>query len=276
MRNLHRIQRAVYETPWMILPSIHESIRNQLEAHINNPNIQIPMEDDKEDDIEKSESIVPSIRIINASGIIGKRLSMLEMECGGLDLDMLLDEVEEAVEDPSVSEIVMLFNSPGGTVVGTPEAAEYLSKLNEKKSIFAYTDTLMASAAYYLGSQCTAIYCSPSSTVGSVGVYAVYLDESIAIANAGVKVNAISAGKYKTMGAPWKVMTDEERSILQAEVDQIHTDFKSAVKSKRDIKDEYLEGQVFNGVQAVEHGFADGNISSLKEMIEFIKSVGQQ
>jgi protease-4 len=274
MKSLIRIQEAVYNRPWLILPSIHETIRKQLELHIAG-GLQMPInpmddEDEDEDEELKMAATSPYIEIINIEGIIGKRLSMLEMECGGCDVDMISDQLDEAVENPDVSEIVLYINSPGGTVIGVPELAAKIAEIDKKKRCTAFVDVLCASAAFYIASQCSQIFCTPSAEIGSVGVYSIYIDETRMLENAGVKVNAISAGTYKLTGASFKVMTEEERSMLQADVDNIYNQFKAAVTSKREIKDEYLQGQVFNGEQAVMNNFADGNINSMSELMKLL------
>ena len=84
--------------------------------------------------------------------------------------------------------------------------------------------------------------------------------------NDGIKMNAISAGKYKLLGAYWKPMTDEERAILQARVDSIHRDFKDAVLNRREVDEQQMEGQIFNGEEAARIGLIDGLVEGIDEL----------
>jgi protease-4 len=262
-----RIARLIYQTPWLVLPATHETIRKQFENHLQNPSaFQMPMDDEDEEE-EFSVLATSNTAVLAVDGIIGKHLSMLETMCGGVDVDMISEQLDAAMEDESIENIVMYFNTPGGTVVGVPEIAEKIAECGRKKKTIAYADVLCASAGYYMASQCDAIYCAPSATLGSVGVYSIYLDESRALENMGVKVNAISAGSMKLAGAPFKPMTDEERAMFQAETDRIYNDFKAAVTAKRNITDSDLQGQVFSGPDVIDKGFADGFINSLGELL---------
>lgn len=266
MKSLLRIQHIVYSQPWMVLPSTHETIRNQLTKYMASPMPEMPeMPEDEEFDYG-----MPNVAIILVEGIIGKHLDMLATMCGGVDVDCICDQIEEAAQDENITDIVMYFNTPGGTVTGVPEVSAKIAEISKEKRCTAFVDVLCASAGYYMASQCSNIYCSPSSTIGSIGVYSIYLDQSVALANEGIKVNAISAGKYKLMGAEFKQMTDDERAMIQADTDVIYNDFKAAVLSNRSVADEDMQGQCFTGVQAVEKGLADGNINSLSELLELL------
>jgi protease-4 len=127
---------------------------------------------------------------------------------------------------------------------------------------------MCCSGALWLAMSCGSFYCTESSDVGSVGVYSVYLDESAALEKEGVKVNAISAGKYKLTGASFQPMTADDRKMLQDGVDKIYAQFKAAVTRNRAIADEYLQGQVYDGEDAVKYGFCDGLVESITDLLD--------
>lgn len=271
MKNLTKIIESVYQKTWLITPSMHESIRRQLENVLSGNITMIPDED--EDEKEDKLSLINEgsmIGIVSVDGIIGKHLSLLETKCGGVDCDSISEQLKNMEEDPNVTSILMYFNTPGGTVSGVPELSSLISEIDKKKKCTAYVDVICASAGFYLASQCSSIFVSPTAELGSVGVYSIYFDESVALSNEGIKVNAIYAGKYKLTGAPFKVMTDEERAMLQADIDKIYIGFKSAVTSKRDIKDEDLQGQIFSGEDLISKNFADGQVNSMREMLTIL------
>ena len=68
------------------------------------------------------------------------------------------------------------------------------------KPTMAYTDSEMASAAYWIASAADKVVASPSSTVGSVGVYMVVADYSKAAEAQGIKMVVIKSGKFKGAG----------------------------------------------------------------------------
>jgi signal peptide peptidase SppA len=176
---------------------------------------------------------------------------------------------EQAAADPTIEKVLLDIASPGGSVTGVPETGAALARLAERKPVAAWTDSVMASAAYWFGSQAGTIIASPSSRVGSIGVYSIFTDRSGFLEKLGMKVNAISAGKYKLAGAPFKPMEDEERALFQASVDKIRDQFHGAVNAKRSLKQGSMEGQCFDGEDAHANNLVDHLAHSVDEVIAF-------
>jgi hypothetical protein len=106
-----------------------------------------------------------------------------------------------------------------------------------------------------------------SAAVGAVGVYSIITDETEKYAKEGTIKKPIVAGKYKLIGQPFHKLTDEEEAILTADVIESAKDFKACINSKRNIKEEYLEGLDFNGKSALANGFVDIVVDSLDEFL---------
>ena len=259
-----RILERVMSSDWAITNTALESIISTLD-NIDARGIEARMPSKQ---METSMvSIVGNTGVINASGIIGKSLSSLEMMCGGLDVNALVSSAESLANDPSVNKIVMNWNSPGGTVTGVPEAYDALVAVGRKKMLISYTETMMASAAQWLASAAVSTYAAKSATVGSIGVYNLILDRTVELAQAGVRVDAIQAGKYKLLGAPFKALSSEERAMLQERVDAIHKDFKAAVTRNRNVDAAAMEGQGLTGSQGLKAGIVDAIYPSLSSLL---------
>ena len=86
----------------------------------------------------------------------------------------------------------------------------------------------------------------------------------------GLKVNAISAGKHKLDYAPFKPLSEDARERLQTNVDKWHARFKSEVSLKHSIPTENMEGQVFEGYEAVEAGLASGVVNSTADVLRLL------
>jgi hypothetical protein len=113
------------------------------------------------------------------------------------------------------------------------------------------------------------VVASPSSTVGSVGVYMNLVDLSKAYDMAGAKSILIKSGIYKGVGAEGTTMTAEQMSNLQAGVDAIHADFKAAVNMKRSmVKADAMEGQTFSGKQAAQNGMVTGLADNFNQAVQ--------
>jgi protease-4 len=118
---------------------------------------------------------------------------------------------------------------------------------------------MMASAAYWVGSQATDIVGSPSSRVGSIGVYIPHADYSKAYEKEGIKMEVISNkdGVHKGAGLEGTTLTSEQKEQIQAEVEEIFTLFKSAIQQTRNIDEETMQGQAFMGQSARDNNLID-------------------
>jgi signal peptide peptidase SppA len=277
MKNYPHIISKVYGEPWVITPDKHLAIRTLLETRLGESvgtgNFYHSY-DGKTHGVEPPEDYdypepqrFGNTYVIPVYGIIGKHLSSLELACGGCSLDTVAQMLKVARNDSSIDHIILHFDSPGGTVVGVPEAAKLIADIAEEKEVTAYCECLCASGAYWLASQANQFVCTESAAIGSIGVYAVYFDETAALAKEGVKVNPISAGEFKLSGAYFKPMTETERNMFQDRVDGIYKKFKEACTSKRHIDDSVMQGQVLCGTEAANVGLVDGIVEDLEELL---------
>jgi signal peptide peptidase SppA len=274
MKNYPHIIAKVFGEPWLITREKFQAIEAILLARLEKESegaIAKPKaQEDDEDAKDKTEDGGPKMivedgtAIIPVHGIIGKHLDWMEMMSGGVDLDTVNAMTDAAQADGSVNRILYDFRSPGGTVTGIPEMGRKMYR--SKKKTVAYTDSEANSGALWLATQAHEFYATSSSRVGSIGVWTASLDISRRMENDGVRMNAVSAGKYKLLGAYWKPMTDEERAVLQARVDSIHDAFKGAVNTRREVETKYMEGQIFDGEEAARIGLVDGLVDDISEL----------
>lgn len=176
---------------------------------------------------------------------------------GATGLDEIESAVREAAADPGVESIALNIDSPGGTVRGTPEAADAIYEASKVKPVTAHTAGTMASAAYWLGSQAQSVTMTRSASVGSIGVMVPHIDQSKRAEMLGVKVELFTTGKFKAAGFPGTSLTEAQRELIQERIDQVFGDFKSAVtRQGRAIPAEAMQGQTFYGPQAEALGLA--------------------
>jgi len=198
------------------------------------------------------------VAVVPLRGVCGRHLSEFAMECGGCDVDRVREAVAAADDDPAVRAIVLDVDSPGGSVCGVYEAAAVVR--GTRKAVVAYAPDQCASAAYWIASQADFIVVGPTADVGSVGVYCALLDKSRAYDARGLRVDMIASGANKGAGYPGTTLTDEQRAVLQSQVDYVASLFKAAVLRGRagDEPDEsILDGRCLVGAQAVAANLAD-------------------
>lgn len=204
--------------------------------------------------------------VIPIAGVIGKGLSPIEKMTGAVDVNAIADAIDEFSANPQVTRIAFQVSSPGGTVTGVEELANKVRNIS--KPTMAYTDSEMASAAYWIASAADKVVASPSSTVGSIGVYMTIADMTEMAKAQGIKMVVIKSGKFKGAGIPGTSLSEEQVANLQQGVDEIHADFKAAVlQTRKLVKAEDMEGQVFSGKQAAQRGLVTGLADSFSEAV---------
>jgi ClpP class serine protease len=202
--------------------------------------------------------------VIPIHGMIGKGLSPIDA-IGSADVDVISDWIDDAMA-AKPARIIFDINSDGGTTEGVEELADKVRGLGIET--IAYSSGSMNSAAYWIGSASDRVIVSPSSSVGSIGVYLAFMDQSAAAAAAGIKPVVISSGPLKGLGIPGTSLTEDQAAYLQSEVNAIAADFKAAVRNKRSlVKDEDMQGQSMQGKVAAAKGLVTGLAPSLKALI---------
>jgi len=212
------------------------------------------------------------VAVVPVYGVLAKNLSAFEESCGGgTDINPIAHALMQAEKDPEVVKTVLDFDTPGGEVTGIPETGARIRKLALSKPVIAFSDATTASAGYWLASQADEFYGTPSSRQGSIGVYSAWLDQTLALEKAGYSLELFAAGKHKAMGMPFRGLSDEERDMLQANVDAIYRDFKAAVTSnRRGVAEETMQGQMFRAPEALERGLLDGIVADWEEFVDLV------
>lgn len=201
------------------------------------------------------------VAVLSIEGILAPKANMFMRVSGASSTQMINAQVESAIADPRVKSLILVIDSGGGSVIGTPELAATVRELSAVKPIVAVTDGTMASAAYWIGSAANAVFGSgPTVNVGSIGVVATHNYTP----NAGSsQTTEITAGRYKRMASPSKPLDEEGAAYIQAKVDHIYSVFLDAVAEHRGttvdaVLEHMADGRMFVGQQAVDAGLLDG------------------
>lgn len=165
--------------------------------------------------------------------------------------------------DKSVKGVFLDYDSPGGSTLGALEAAEALQALSVDKrdATVAYTDQIMASAAYFLAASAGTIMSARTAYTGSIGVFTFFADWTGFLDQIGIKVEVFhnTGGDLKTTWLPWSSLTDEQRVHLREHIDKAYGHFSQFVDANRPtLVDGSKRGQVFLGDEAQERGVVDG------------------
>jgi signal peptide peptidase SppA len=174
-------------------------------------------------------------------------------------VEEISNAIQRAVNDPKVRALMLDFDSPGGSVTGTPELAALVADSSAVKPFVSYTDSLQCSAAYWVGSQCSAVLASPSASIGNVGCYMTFLDISKLLDDMGAKVEVINNddSPLKGMGVFGTALNDGHKAFLQQSVNDTANAFKQDVSEKRGCSGEAMNGGWYSGCRAMKLKLAD-------------------
>lgn len=185
--------------------------------------------------------------------------------------------IRAAVKSPAVDGIMLLVDSPGGTVAGTDELARDIELAGQAKPFRVHADDLMASAAVWATATAERITASQTTEVGSIGTILVVQDTSEFLAQKGVKVHVVSTGAMKGAGAEGAPVTDEQLRMLGDRVANVNAHFVNAMQSGRRLTNRQLEavsdGRVFIASRALELGLIDAVMSADDAVASFRRSL---
>jgi signal peptide peptidase SppA len=239
----------------------HET-REQIEARIGQP-LNGP---------SRGYEVQRGVAVIPIHGAISKRATMFSDISGGASTAQTAQAMNDALDDPNVSSIVLDIDSPGGAVDGTQELADLVYAARGLKPTVAVGNGMMASAAMWIGASASKVFAtSGTAVIGSIGVLQAHMDVSKAQEKQGVKTTEITAGRYKRIASSYGPLTDEGRATLQDQVDQVYSVMVDSVARGRGVSSDAVEanmaqGRVFIGKQAQKAGLIDG-IDTLESVI---------
>jgi signal peptide peptidase SppA len=277
MTHTHLIN-AVFAQPWLVTPSAHHAVAELVKAHVLSPTARQREGTDICGGAVELESMTveEGVAFIPVGGVIGRKLTGFEKGAGAVDVYDVETDLDEAEDDPRVSAIFLVFDSPGGMVNGTPELAERIEQ--STKPVYAWVSGMACSAAYWLACACEGIFATKTAEVGSVGVYIPWIDQSKAFENAGLSSEPITSGPLKALGFPGTSLSEEQRAHLQESVDKLAANFKGYVNARRggEVPDEMMHGQSVMADDALDAGMIDGIYRSLAECVSDVIGTAQK
>jgi len=202
------------------------------------------------------------IGLIPIHGPVEQHLSSELMKAGGTALDWVSQGLDKMLANEQIGAIVLHMDCPGGVVYGVQELSDKIFAGRDRKPIYSMVDSMACSAGYWIATAATMTICTPGGDVGSVGVYIMHVDHSMALEAEGVKVTMVHAGKHKVEMAPYAPLTEEAKGELQSRVDTIEEKFHAALRHNRattleDVRSNYGQGRVVAADKALKLGMID-------------------
>ena len=174
---------------------------------------------------------------------------------GLFNLDRIHSTVAAVGRNPAVSALVLLLDTPGGSVLGLRAAADALMSMPAHRPVIAYSQRLAASAGMYLAAAAQEFHAAPGAYIGSIGTVATLSDSTGFWAKLGVDRRVYTGdSSLKSIGmGPITAAHDEH---MAATVQQYSTEFKTWMADRRQLKPAAMQGQAWEARLAPK-GMAD-------------------
>ncbi|MBP8000282.1 MAG: signal peptide peptidase SppA [Chloroflexi bacterium] len=188
---------------------------------------------------------------------------------------VVISDLRAAEADPTIKAIVLLVDSPGGTVTGSKEIYEVIKEIN--KPIVVSMGALAASGGYYISAPANYILARSDTWTGSIGVISQVITAEELLNEVGVDVVIITSGENKSIGSPFREMTPEQIAIFQALVDESFAEFVQVIVEGRGLSEsvvrELADGRIYSGRQAVTNGLVDA-LGTLQDAVAKAAALG--
>lgn len=268
-----RILSRIKSQPWACTPEVMETImdianRQNLSPEAVAKELGRPLRNSYDVEMRDGVAVLP------VQGPLIRYATMFSQISGATSYDMLAQDFEKALNDASVTSIVLNIDSPGGEANGVSEFADMIAAARGTKPIIAYVGGMGASAAYWIASAADEIVINDTALLGSIGTVMNVTDTKEKDAKNGVKNYTIvsSQSPYKRMDAS----TEEGQGRLQTLVNSLSDVFIAKVAANRGVDTETVmqnfgQGDVLVGQAAVTAGLAD-RIGSFEGLIAELQS----
>lgn len=199
-------------------------------------------------------------------GAIAEMRNPLLGSAGGMvsRVDRML---REAAADEGVRGVILDIDSPGGGVTDSDEIYAMIRRFrsdNPDKRVVALFGDMAASGGYYVAAAAERIVARRTSITGSIGVILSNYNFAEAADQWGVEQVTIKSDRtpYKDILSPMRPITEDERALLTAIVDDLYDRFVQVVDDGRDglDRDQVLavaNGAIYSASQALNNGLVD-------------------
>ncbi len=191
-----------------------------------------------------------------------EKIALVKLEGLLLTSEQAVEELNDYADDSSIKAIVLRIDSPGGGVVVSQEIYNAVKNARkEGKKVVASMGTVAASGGYYVAAAADRIVANPGTLTGSIGVKMEFANIEKLLEKIGVRGMVVKAGEYKDVGSPFRDMTEPEKKLLQDVIDDVHSQFITAVAEGRHMQEAEVraiaDGRIFTGRQALELKLVD-------------------
>lgn len=181
---------------------------------------------------------------------------------GVISSEKFAKEIRKARKDENIKAIVLRVNSPGGSIVASEVIWREMTEAKKVKPLIVSMGGVAASGGYYISAPADTIVAQPNTITGSIGIFGLWFNvQELLNDKLGVTTDVVSTGQLSDFMNPTRELTEVERTIIQANIEEGYETFISRVAEGRKMHPDSVKkvasGRVWTGTQAKERGLVD-------------------
>ena len=207
---------------------------------------------------------------------IRSEIMKYDQQCGPRGSMSIMDEIDAVNNNPNISGILLLIDSPGGQVSATDLLAEKIKSCS--KPVVAFVEGLCASAALWIAAGSDRMFASSDlDRIGSIGVMLAFADLKPYYEKLGVKFHEFTATLSTDKNKDFNDVLSGNYEGYRTEVlDKINEKFIAHIKECRpSVSQDALSGKMFFARDAIEAGLLD-EIGSFQSALAYTANLAAQ
>jgi protease-4 len=167
----------------------------------------------------------------------------------------------QVAADKRASAAVLFVNSRGGSATASEAMRQAIELIAKRKPLVIAMGAVAGSGGYLVATPGRWIVARPGTLTGSIGVLTGKLVTSDLFSKLLVNRETVAFGQHVTLESDDAPFTDEERQIVQGEINRTYEYFLDAVATSRRLTRDEVQpvagGRVWTGSQALERKLVD-------------------
>jgi ClpP class serine protease len=260
-----RIASELFRSGWMIDEKYADNIFPYIQSILGGEPVAIAQGDEYENQFLGVEDGVAYLSI--------KDVIMSSDYCGSMGANSIASKLKELQDDSSVKGLVLILDTPGGSVTAGATITDALKAFTKNK--ISLVQGYAASAGYWIASNTDTILLSNAfNEVGSIGVYVTLYDSKGAEEKYGYKVINIYAPQSTEKNLESRAALEGNTKPMEEKLAKIADLFISDINASRpNINPLATKGKMYLAAEAIEMGLADemGDMEKAKELAKEVK-----
>ncbi len=186
----------------------------------------------------------------------------------------IVGALRRARRDRRALGVLLWVDSPGGSAEASDLIHREVVRLKEKKPVVAYFGEMAASGGYYVATHVDSIVAQPLTITGSIGVVSARLLASELLDRVGIRTEVLRTGPHADVFSPHRALTDDERALMNRELDAFYDSFVGLVADGRGRPIDEIEplarGRIWLAADAHRLGLVDelGGMDSALDLLK--------